>query len=192
MYWLVHKIIYLQVPLIVGLVKKIGEIPRKQHLFYDFQEIIRRMLMLASVFFKIKLFWKPFAKWAFPSTPGLLLMTCAHLLSLRIHWRLIFGNVIRFLHYDFELVILSILTLHLCSFSGFFLWIILNSIKEINRSRKEINGLLSKGISNIYLKVTIEKKWRTQNFEKSSSQGQNLGSSNSRRYHWIFKLLVAT
>ena len=34
-----------------------------------------------------------------------------------------------------------------------------NSIKEINRLRKEINRLLSKlkkGISNIYFKVTIE------------------------------------
>ena len=32
-----------------------------------------------------------------------------------------------------------------------------NSIKEINRLRKEINRLLSKGMSNIYLKDTIEK-----------------------------------
>ena len=31
-----------------------------------------------------------------------------------------------------------------------------NSIKEINRLIKEINRLLSKGMSNIYLKVTIE------------------------------------
>ena len=31
-----------------------------------------------------------------------------------------------------------------------------NSIKEINRLRKEINRLLSKRMSNIYLKVTIE------------------------------------
>ena len=29
-----------------------------------------------------------------------------------------------------------------------------NSVKEINRFRKEINRLLIKGISNIYLKVT--------------------------------------
>ena len=35
--------------------------------------------------------------------------------------------------------------------------IIFNSIKEINRLRKEINRSLSKGMSNIYLKVTIEK-----------------------------------
>ena len=32
-----------------------------------------------------------------------------------------------------------------------------NSVKEINRLRKEINKLLSKGMSNIYLKVTVEK-----------------------------------
>ena len=32
-----------------------------------------------------------------------------------------------------------------------------DSIKEINRLRKEINRLLRKGMSNIYLKVTIEK-----------------------------------
>ena len=31
-----------------------------------------------------------------------------------------------------------------------------NSIKETYRFRKEINRLLSKGMSNIYLKVTIE------------------------------------
>ena len=33
---------------------------------------------------------------------------------------------------------------------------VLNLIKETNRLRKEINRLLSKGMSNIYLKVTIE------------------------------------
>ena len=32
-----------------------------------------------------------------------------------------------------------------------------NSIKEIDMLKKEINWLLSKGMSNIYLKVTIEK-----------------------------------
>ena len=36
-----------------------------------------------------------------------------------------------------------------------FLWMFLNSIKEIDRLRKEINRLLSKEMSNIYLKVTI-------------------------------------
>ena len=40
-----------------------------------------------------------------------------------------------------------------------------NSIKKIDRLRKEINTLLSTGMSNIYLKVTIEEKnWRSQNF----------------------------
>ena len=33
-----------------------------------------------------------------------------------------------------------------------------NPVKEINRLRNEINRLLSKEISNIYLKVTIEGK----------------------------------
>ena len=43
-----------------------------------------------------------------------------------------------------------------------------NSIKEINRLRKEINRLLSKGMSNIYLKVTIEtfSKLRFSGFKK--------------------------
>ena len=36
-----------------------------------------------------------------------------------------------------------------------------NPIKEINNLLKDINKLLSKGISNIYLKVIIEKKWHT-------------------------------
>ena len=34
---------------------------------------------------------------------------------------------------------------------------VFNPNKEINRLRKEIYKLLSKGMSNIYLKVTIEK-----------------------------------
>ena len=46
-------------------------------------------------------------------------------------------------------------------------------------------------MSNIYLKVTIEKNCRTQNFYflslKGSSPGQFLGSSN-----WFFKLHVTT
>ena len=48
----------------------------------------------------------------------------------------------------------------------------------------------------IYLKVTIEKNGHSQNFDfaslKSLSPGQLLGSSNSHRYYWILKLLVAT
>ena len=34
---------------------------------------------------------------------------------------------------------------------------VFNSIKEIYRLRKDINRLLSKGMPNIYLKITIEK-----------------------------------
>ena len=66
-------------------------------------------------------------------------------------------------------------------------------IKELNRLRKEINRLLSKGISIFYLKVTIEKNWQSQNdFQslKNLSLGQVLGSSNSRRSNLIFKRLV--
>ena len=37
--------------------------------------------------------------------------------------------------------------------------------KGINRLRKETNRLLSKRMSNIYLKVTIEKNWRSENFD---------------------------
>ena len=60
--------------------------------------------------------------------------------------------------------------------------------EEINSLLKEINRLLSKGMSNIYLEVTIEtSKRHTQNFDFlcliSSSPGQLLGNSNSRRYH---------
>ena len=63
-----------------------------------------------------------------------------------------------------------------------------NSIKEINRLRKEINGLLRKRKSNIYLKVTIEKKLvtfaRLRFFKfKNLSPYQFLGSSISRKYH---------
>ena len=61
-----------------------------------------------------------------------------------------------------------------------------NSIKEINRLRKDRNRLLSKEMSNIYLKVTIEKNWCSQNFDflglKILSPGQFLESSNSCRY----------
>ena len=41
---------------------------------------------------------------------------------------------------------------------GVFNRCFLNLIKEVNRLRKEINRLLSKEMSNIYLKVTIEEK----------------------------------
>ena len=88
------------------------------------------------------------------------------------------------------------LNLHLCFFNGWFWWMFFNSIKEKNRLRKEINRLISKGMPNVYLKVTIEKSWRSQNFDfrnlKDLLPGQFLGSSNSSRYHWNLKLLVAT
>ena len=73
---------------------------------------------------------------------------------------------------------------------------VFNPVKEINRLRKEINRLLIQGMSNIYLKVTVEKNWSSQNFDFLSltnlPPSKFLGSSNSCRYHWISKLLVAT
>ena len=42
-----------------------------------------------------------------------------------------------------------------CFIIWYFWWMFFSSIKEINR-------LTSKGMSNIYLKVTIEKNWRSQ------------------------------
>ena len=51
-------------------------------------------------------------------------------------------------------------------------------------------------MSNIYLKVTIERNWRSQKFDFlrliNLSSGQFSGSFNSRIYHWILKLLVPT
>ena len=59
-----------------------------------------------------------------------------------------------------------------------------------------MNRLLSEGMPNIYLKVTIGKNWRSENFDflnlENLSPGQFLGSSNSTRYHWIFKFLLTT
>ena len=59
-----------------------------------------------------------------------------------------------------------------------------NSVKEINRLRKEINNLLSKGMSNIYLKATIEmfSKHQFSGFKKFVTRSV-LGSFNSHRYH---------
>ena len=37
--------------------------------------------------------------------------------------------------------------------------------KDKYRLRKEINGLLSKGMSNIYLEVSFEKDWQSQTFD---------------------------
>ena len=52
-----------------------------------------------------------------------------------------------------------------------------SSIKEIK------SKLLSKGMSNLYFKVTIEKNWCSQNFDflslKNLSPGQLLRGSNS-------------
>ena len=63
-------------------------------------------------------------------------------------------------------------------------------------SNKDMNRLISKAMSIIYLKVTIEKKWRSRNFDflslKNLTLGQFLESSNSRRYNWVLKPLVAT
>ena len=55
-----------------------------------------------------------------------------------------------------------------------------NSIKELCRLRKEINRLLSKRMSNIYVKVTIETS-SNLGFSglKRCSPGQFLGSSNA-------------
>ena len=47
------------------------------------------------------------------------------------------------------------------------------SVKEINR--KEINRLLSKGMSNIYLKATVEKIWASQDFDFLSLKNLLLG-----------------
>ena len=62
-----------------------------------------------------------------------------------------------------------------------------NSIKETNRLRKEINMILSKGMSKVYLKVTTAKNWPIQNMDfkslKSLSTGQFLRSSKSNRYN---------
>ena len=68
-----------------------------------------------------------------------------------------------------------------------------NLIKEIKRLRKKINRLLSKGMSNICLKIAMR---RSPNVDflglKNLSPGYFLGSSSSLRYHSISKTLVAT
>ena len=49
-------------------------------------------------------------------------------------------------------------------------------------------------MSNIYLKVTIEKNWRSQNFDflslKNLSPGHFLENSNSQRYDLILKIVA--
>ena len=93
--------------------------------------------------------------------------------------------------------ILSILKLLICSFNGCsfnsvkkinrlrqeIYRNIFNSVKETNRVRKEINRLLSKRMSNIYLKVTIDTVSKLQFSEfKNIVTGSILWSSNLRRY----------
>ena len=59
-----------------------------------------------------------------------------------------------------------------------------DSIKEINRLEKEINRLLSKRMSNVYLKVTIEEKTdvlKSSIFLVKKFVMSVLGSSNSQR-----------
>ena len=78
---------------------------------------------------------------------------------LRIQWRFNFANVILFsrprlwvgyfAYFKFTPV-----------FYRYF-----NSIKEISRSRKWINRILRKGMSSLYLKVTIKKNWRSEIFD---------------------------
>ena len=52
---------------------------------------------------------------------------------------------------------------------------------------KELNRLINKGMSNIYLKATFGKNLRSKNFDflslKKTSPGQLLGRTNSLRYH---------
>ena len=92
---------------------------------------------------------------------------CVYLI---IKWRLIFANVIRF----------SRLRLW-C-----FWWMFFSSIKRITR-------VISKGMSNIYLEVTIDKKLTFLNFSsqslKNMTLGPILGSCKSRSYHGISRYL---
>ena len=63
-------------------------------------------------------------------------------------------------------------------------------------SIKGINGLVSKGMPNIYLEVTIEKNWGSQNFHFLSSKNLSsdlfFGSSHLRRCPSVLKLPLAT
>ena len=61
---------------------------------------------------------------------------------------------------------------------------VFNSIKEINRLGKEINRLLNKAMSNIYLKGTIDtfSKIQISGLKKFVTRPV-LGSSDSRIYH---------
>ena len=68
--------------------------------------------------------------------------------------------------------------LHLRSVNRCLMYVLLTSIKEID-------SLISKVISNIHLKFTIEKNRRCQDFKFPifPSPGQFMASPNSHRYH---------
>ena len=62
-------------------------------------------------------------------------------------------------------------------------------------SIKEMNRLISEGLSNIYLKVTNKKNWRSQNFLRSSKFKKFVSRSVFVELQFTslnFKLLVAT
>ena len=63
-------------------------------------------------------------------------------------------------------------------------------------SMKGTNRLISKEMSNIYLKATVEKNRLSQNLDflslKNLFPGQFFGSSNLGSYYWILKLPIAT
>ena len=63
-------------------------------------------------------------------------------------------------------------------------------------SIKEINMLISKRMSNIYLKVTIEENWLSQNFDFLSLKFVSRSDFGElhlpHRYHWVLELLIAT
>ena len=67
------------------------------------------------------------------------------------------------------------------------------ALSSLRVSRKRA---LSKGMSSIYSKVIIEKNMTYSDLRfrslKSSPPGKFLEISDSRRYYWTFKLLVAT
>ena len=71
-----------------------------------------------------------------------------------------------------------------------------SSIKEIKRLLKEVNRLLSNGISSIYWNVTIDKTVGTSKLQyskfKTYVSKSVFGSSKSKGYHWFFKVRVAT
>ena len=69
--------------------------------------------------------------------------------------------------------------LHLCSFIE---WIFFSSVKEINT-------LVSKGMTNIYWKVTIEKKWRTQNFDFQSLKSRQDSFCGAPAHAYIIEML---